>query len=87
MTKRQPSVHMRWFDGIPKEDQAKFKQNLIHSNDILEQLKLIIENKRRESSNVTPTDYDSPSWAYKQAHENGYDHALREILSYLDIKL
>jgi hypothetical protein len=32
------------------------------------------------------SDYDSPSWAYKQADQNGYNRALNDIIQLLNLK-
>lgn len=53
--------------------------NLAAAKPALDALKNIIESNKK--SNAKPVDYDSPSWAYKQAHENGFNQALRLIES------
>jgi len=65
-----------------EEEQTKFKQALLSRQDIWDRMKAIIED-RVEAKDMTYDDYDSPSWAYKQAHANGYLEALREIYDIL----
>ena len=44
----------------------------------------VLKNKlERMQTNMGKVDYDSPSWAYKQAHHNGFNDALRLIEKFL----
>jgi hypothetical protein len=38
-----------------------------------------------EKSEISPKNYDTPNWAYKQAHSNGYKQAMSTIKSILDL--
>lgn len=40
----------------------------------------IIEQKKALKEKDRISDYDSPAWAYQQAHFNGYIQALTELL-------
>lgn len=72
-----------WFMDLSQDQREVFKRQLSSSKDVLEKLKEIIENKRKET--ILSEDYESPSWAYKQADRNGYNRALTEILNILNI--
>jgi hypothetical protein len=54
----------------PKE-REEFKQILKNSRTALDKLKKIVYTIREDRDSVTQRDYDNPSWAYKQAHNNG----------------
>jgi hypothetical protein len=73
-----------WFTNLPKDQQEGFKKQVLSSRDVLERLTEILEDKKTEV--VLSTDYDSPSWAYKQADRNGYDRALTEVINLLNMK-
>lgn len=73
-----------WFTNLPKDKQEDFKKLLASSRDVLERLTEILEAKKTEV--VLSTDYDNPSWAYKQADRNGYDRALTEVINLLTLK-
>ena len=47
-----------------------------------ERLAYIIEGKikSRHTRGLSLDEFDSPSWAYKQADKNGYERALLEII-------
>lgn len=63
--------------GVSEEQMAL---NLAAAQPVLEVLKNICQDKQ---SNKGETDYSCPSWAYKQAHKNGFNEALRFIENYL----
>lgn len=70
-----------WFMDLPKDQQEGFKKQVTSAKDVLEKLEEIIKTKMKEV--VLSEDYDSPSWAYKQADRNGYNRALTEVLNIL----
>ena len=73
-----------WFTNLPKDQQEEFKKQVLSSRDTLERLQKILEDKKTEV--VLSTDYDNPSWAYKQADRNGYDRALTEVINLVTMK-
>jgi len=73
-----------WFINLPKDQQEGFKKQVLSSKDVLERLRQILEDKQTEV--VLSTDYDNPSWAYKQADRNGYDRALTEVINLVTMK-
>jgi len=73
-----------WFTNLPKDQQEGFKKQVLSSKDVLERLRQILEDKQTEV--VLSTDYDNPSWAYKQADRNGYDRALTEVINLVTMK-
>ena len=74
------NVKLVWVSGIKdKEERESFKKRLLSNQDIWEKLeKIIVE--RIESLEPDIHDYDSPSWAYRQAHVNGKREALLDLL-------
>lgn len=79
-------MQSKWFSNCAsEEDKREMRVRLAASAPILERLREIIIAKQVSATNTEPADYDSPSWAYKQAHLNGYNEAIREVLKYIDI--
>lgn len=70
-----------WFMDLPKDQQEGFKKQVTSAKDVLEKLEELLKTKMKEI--VLTEDYDSPSWAYKQADRNGYNRALTEVLNIL----
>lgn len=62
--------------------KGDFKSSFIIRKRIVEVLRDKIENSRKGLL----TDYESPSWAYRQADGVGYERALREVISLLEEK-
>lgn len=77
-------MKITWFNHLPKDKQEGFKKQINSSRDVLERLQQILEDKQTEV--VLSTDYDNPSWAYKQADRNGYDRALTEVINLINMK-
>lgn len=73
-----PTIWLR--DKTPKEQEAikeLLKHNTLFINEFLSVLdKMESEELRKET---TESQYDNPSWAYKQADSNGARRAYRKI--------
>jgi hypothetical protein len=67
-----------------QEEREEFKKTILGSTKVLDRLREILYNKvYTQESNLPTADYDSPSWAYKQADRNGYLRAHKELLDLL----
>ncbi|MGD9682597.1 MAG: hypothetical protein AB7W16_15525 [Candidatus Obscuribacterales bacterium] len=67
-----------WFQGLNEKDKKSLIATLDNS-DLPKILQSILEKWRRENV-MTKPQYENPSWAYLQAHQNG----MTEILDRLD---
>lgn len=72
-----------WFMDLPKDEQEDFKREVKSAKNVLDKLEQIVNSRIKEI--VVANDYDSPSWAYKQADRNGYNRALTEIINILHL--
>jgi len=80
-------MHHQWFSNLPnKADQEEFKKLVLGSQKILDRAAEIVYNMSIMESRPSSQDYESPSWAFKQAHLNGRIEALNEIYSLLKLK-
>lgn len=78
-------MQSKWFSNCKNEgEKREMKVSLLSAGPVLKRLREIVEAKDSAATNCTSADYDCPSWAYKQAHLNGYREAMREIIKYLD---
>ena len=79
-----------WTDNLKTEDEKeRFEQALRNDTLVLGRLQEILDIKltELESQETKFEDYKDPSWAYKQAHRNGYKSGLKfveDLLSFLD---
>ncbi len=73
-----------WFKECKtKEDKEKVKQTLFSNRESLLRLESILESLLKETP--SSADYDSPSWAYKQADRIGYNRALNQVLDIINL--
>jgi hypothetical protein len=83
-------LSLEWFKDIPTERKEEFERALRSSTTIVSQLLHLLDTWELDlNAQETIVDYDTPSWAAKQAHRNG-DRArirkLRDLLSFLKEK-
>jgi len=71
-----------WLSGL-EPDAKKQMEDYFKSSPLLrERLVHILENKitSRHKRGLSLEEFDSPSWAYKQADKNGYERAMLEVI-------
>ena len=76
---------MFWFgdcEGDAKKIEERRKK-LLQFSEICGIIVGVLERKIENLDSVTEKDYDSPSWAYKQAHINGEKQAYQDLLDLL----
>lgn len=73
-----------WFKEC-KTNEEKFavRQAVLSNRESLDRLQQVLEPMLKETS--PSADYDSPSWAYKQADRNGYNRALTQVLELINL--
>lgn len=76
-------MQTRWFQDLPPKEQDDFKKLVLGSYKVLDKLKQIVYTMSMESKSV---DYDSPSWAFRQADTIGYNRAISDLLKLLEFK-
>lgn len=74
------------FFADKSEPRKKVEDDLIRGADAFERLEKILERWRVQNEDVSEGDYDNPSWSHKQAHRNGYNRALKDVMSLLKLK-
>lgn len=63
------------------EDKVRLEQTIMNSKATLDRQIEILTDMENElnASELSPKNYDSPCWGYKQAHVNGQKATLRAI--------
>lgn len=77
-----------WTKNLKTEqDREQFKNQLLSAQPVLDRLTELLNEKENElgRSERTMLVYDSPSWAYQQAHRNGYASALSAMKTLIDL--
>lgn len=84
MSKRLPLVWTKHLKGAKEKED--FESLLRNSTRVLTRLKEIIEEKENDlaSSAMKLEDYESPSWAYKEAHRHGRQAELKALKDLID---
>lgn len=79
-------IQTKWLEGLKDPlEREQFKQTVIGSKKVLDKAREIVYNSIKEAEKVRISDYDSPSWSHKQADQNGYVRALREVMLLLEV--
>ena len=66
-----------------KEEKDKVRQTVLANQESLLRLEVILESLLKDTP--SSADYDSPSWAYKQADRIGYNRALNQVLDIINL--
>ena len=78
-------MQSRWFSHLSSKEQEEFKKLVSGSHKVLDRLREICYNTIKNGVTAPKADYDSPSWAYKQADMIGYMRAHQELIDLLDV--
>jgi hypothetical protein len=77
-------MKVSWFKECKTKEEKEQVRKLIYSNkEGFDRLKDILEPMLKEA--LPTADYDSPSWAYKQADRIGYNRALTTVLELINL--
>lgn len=77
-----------WYEGLDAEKKEELKREFYSSLTIRRRLGKLLDDKMvlsRKSAQGKAA-YGSPNWAYLQADNNGYERALNEIISLLEVE-
>lgn len=73
-----------WFKECKTKKEKEAVSQSLHSNrEGLDRLKEILEPMLKDTTPAA--DYDSPSWAYKQADRNGFNRAVTTVLDLINL--
>lgn len=74
-----------WLEGVKGQEREDLKLFIANNKKVLDILVKMMYNMYRESENSSVKDYDSPSWAFKQAHLNGQKETLKTLISICEL--
>ena len=78
-------MKMALLQGLQGKEREEFKEYLLNNKKLLDKLIKMLYNMYRDVENVSSNDYDSASWAFKQAHLNGKKEVIRNLISLLTL--
>lgn len=69
------------------EEREKFKKSVRAAKPVLDRLNTILDIKEQglDQTSLGYAQFDSPSWAYRQAFDNGYRSCLRYLRTLTNI--
>lgn len=84
MSKRLPLVWTKHLKTA--KEKENFESLLRNSTQVLSRLKQIIEERETDlaATQTKLEDYDSPSWAFKEAHRHGRQAELKTLKELID---
>jgi hypothetical protein len=77
-----------WTNNLKSdEEKVRFRKYMYSSRGVLDRLLEMTKEMDQSLTNqeIDPDVYDSPSWAARQAHTNGYRSCLRNIQKLLTL--
>lgn len=75
-------MHTYLFKGLTQEEKAARTKQIKASKETLNLFIEVIEQFRPKRH----PSYESPSWAYEQAHDNGINETINRVVSLLTVK-
>lgn len=77
------NLNLRWTKGLDEGKKDSVENLIRNSHIVLSRLRDIIEEDLRDLNKAREADYENPSWAFLQAHQNGKQEYARQLLSLL----
>lgn len=71
--------------GLKGNERDIMIAQLLASETLLKRIEELIDKEIKNLGNITAEDFDSPSWAYKQAFELGLKKGLTSLKKYVII--
>lgn len=74
----------QWLNHLrDPEEKKKFKQYVLNSGPVFDRLHQIITQMQKEQKR---DDYREAGWPYLRAYDDGYNQALKEVMTIITIK-
>jgi hypothetical protein len=72
-----------WKAGLPPNEVEELEMKLKGAEVIFKRLTYLFDQKKKDAvrTQLLQANYESPSWAHKQADSIGYQRAITELLS------
>lgn len=69
------------------EEKQRFKNDILSARSVLERLEQMLKEEEGylSQAEISSKIYDTPNWAYKQAHTNGFKGALNMLYKILTL--
>ena len=81
----QSKVTSPILSGLKGSERDFMVAQLLASEPLIKRVKEVVEEEIKNLDNITYEEFDSPSWAYKQAYKLGLQEGLRKLNKLLKI--
>lgn len=81
-------MNIAWTKHLKTEEEKKlYRESLKRVKWVLDDLNRLVDSNlaSNEAGEISPKSYDSPNWAYRQAHANGYKQAMKDLQKLITI--
>ena len=78
-------MQTKWYSNLPKAEQDQFKSLVKGSQKVLDRLHEICYNIVKGRELTSESDFENPSWAFREAYRQGYVKAYQEVMSLVKI--
>jgi hypothetical protein len=81
-------LYLDWTKHLKNEEEkTRFESSVMGAKQVLDRQKDLLDEYERslDRSEVDIRTYDTPNWAEKQAHKNGYRSCLAKIKELIDL--
>ena len=82
---QQNKVTSPILSGLKGSERDFMVAQLLASEPLIKRVKEVVEEEIKNLDNITYEEFDSPSWAYKQAYKLGLQEGLRKLNKLLKI--
>lgn len=68
-------------------EKQQYQTSLLRAKWVLDDLSKLVQSNfnSREAAEISPKTYESPNWAFQQAHNNGYKQALKDFQTLINL--
>ena len=80
------TLNVMWFIGCKPEEKQELENAIRSSTVVLDILTRVIEKEIAQTDISKLEDYDSPSWAFRQADRAGANRVLKNLLKMTKIE-
>lgn len=71
--------------GLKGSERDLMITQLLASEMLIKRIKEVVEEEIKSLGTISPEEFDSPAWAYKQAYKLGLQEGLRKLNNLLKI--
>lgn len=80
MSNKPKTITSPILSGLKGSERDLMVTQLLASETLLKRIQQVVEEEIKSLGTITAEEFDSPSWAYKQAYKLGLQEGLRKVV-------